>query len=86
MNRGCAAYFNGMKSRVSGRFRCHPAGWLAGLGWFNFRLAGHPFRTQSAPVDIPLDAALARFFVTIFTCLESARQVPGGLSQRRQSG
>ena len=32
LNPGCAAYFN--KDEVSGRFRCPPGGWLAGLGRF----------------------------------------------------
>ena len=38
---GCAAYFNGMTYRASGRFRCPSEGCLAGLGRFNFRVARH---------------------------------------------
>jgi hypothetical protein len=37
LNLGCAAYFSGITRRASGRIRCPPGGWLAGLGPFNFR-------------------------------------------------
>src|SRR5215469_11259781 len=48
LNPGCAAYFNEMTRRASGRIRWLPGGWLAGLGPFNFRVARDPSDTDRA--------------------------------------
>jgi hypothetical protein len=49
----------------------------------NFRMARHPFRnTIGAGRQPALRPALARFFGTIFTSLESGRHAPGGLSPK----